>query len=67
MGTKRIKSTAMTDQHLRSPDLPDLDAPAIRHGINARVADIRRRRVPSTPVGERAARPADKGLWAEVR
>lgn len=57
----------MTDQHLRSPDLPDFDAPRIRHEINARVADIRGPRAPSTPVGGRAARPADKGLWAEGR
>lgn len=57
----------MTDQHLCSPGLPDFDAPTIHHGINARVADIRRGRVPPIPGGERAARPADKGFWAEVR
>ena len=28
----------MTDQRLRSPALPDFDAPTIHHGINARVA-----------------------------
>ncbi len=57
----------MTDRYLRRTELLDFDAPAIRHGINARVADIRRRRVLPIPGGERAARPTDKGLWAEER
>ena len=67
MGMKRIKGTAMTDRHLSSLDLPDFDATSLRDGINARVADIRRGRMPPIPGGERAARPADKGLKAEAR
>ena len=64
MWTKRIKSTEMTNQHLPSPDLPVFDIATICPGINARVADISRRRVLPIPGGERAA---DKGLWAEER
>ena len=56
----------MTDRHLRSPDQPDFNAPTIRQGTNARVADLRRGRVPPIPSGERAPRPAGKGLKAEA-
>ena len=54
----------MTNQHLPNPDLPVFDIAKICPGINARIADIRRRRVLPIPGGERAA---DKGLWAEER
>ncbi|GAA4227539.1 hypothetical protein GGQ68_004375 [Sagittula marina] len=57
MGTKRIKSTAMTDQHLCSPGLPDFDAPTIHRGMNARVTELRRG----------CARPADTGHQVEAR
>ncbi|WP_158971092.1 hypothetical protein [Chachezhania sediminis] len=43
----------MTDRHLRSPDLPDFDAPVIRHGMTARTADIRRRHMTPTDRGHR--------------
>ena len=56
----------MTDRHLRSPDQPDFDAPTIRQGTNAHIADLRRGRVPPNPGGERAPRPAGKGLKAEA-
>ncbi len=40
---------------------------AIRHWMNARVADIRRGRVPLIPGGGRATPPADTGLRADER
>ena len=57
----------MIDRHLRTPDLPDFDAPTICQGITARIADIRRDTVSPISGDERATRPADKGFWAEVR
>lgn len=57
----------MTDRHLPCPNLTDFDAATIRHGINVRVADVRRGRMPPMPIGARGARPAGKCLETEAR
>ncbi|EBA09103.1 hypothetical protein [Sagittula stellata] len=56
----------MTDRYPRRTEFPDVDAPAIRHCLNDRIADARHERVPPVPGDGRATPPAKTDLWPEA-
>ena len=57
----------MTDRPLRRAELAHLDAPALTHGMTARIAGIRHGRVPPIAGGGRIAPLTDPGLRTEAR
>ncbi|WP_111431276.1 hypothetical protein [Rhodobacteraceae bacterium DSL-40] len=66
MGTKRIKSAAMTDHHLHRTDPPDLDAPAGRKRL-AEPGRTHLSRFERIGAACDVVPPAETGLKAEVR